>query len=137
MGPQRRQHRGVPRLAFRERHRERGFDGLRHAAQVVGVDDHGPIQFALDDSCPGLPHTNLCLEFGTVPLPEMFEALRGDHWLHQHPEADAAQAQGIRQRLRAAFDPDGDDWRAEVWRQARQVFRQARDGLLQVELRPR
>lgn len=98
---------------------------------------HGPIQFALDDSCPGLTHTNLCLEFGTVPLPEMFEALRGDHWLHRHPAADAALAQGIRARLRAAFDPDGDDWRRAVWQQARQVFRQARDGLLQAELRPR
>ena len=33
--------------------------------------------------------------------------------------------------------PGGSIWRADVWRRAQQVFRQARQGLLQVELRPR
>lgn len=90
---------------------------------------HGPIQFALPTSCPGLEHTNLCLEFGTVPLAEMFEALRADHWLHAHPEADAALAAGIRARIRAAFDPDDDAWREQVWRQGLEVARQAAAGL--------
>ncbi|MEN9628988.1 MAG: hypothetical protein RJA10_2215 [Pseudomonadota bacterium] len=89
----------------------------------------GVLQFALADECPGLEHTNVCLEFGTVPLPEMFEALRADHWLHLNPQADAPLAAAIRARIRQAFYPDGDDWRAEVWRQGLQVHAQAVAGL--------
>ena len=90
----------------------------------------GPMQFALADECPGLANTNVCLEFGTVPLAEMFEALRADHWLHKHPDADAPLASAIRARIRAAFYPDGDDWRDAVWRQGLAVHDQAVAGLL-------
>lgn len=96
----------------------------------------GPLQFALADECPGLQHTNVCLEFGTVPLTEMFQALRADHWLHVHPEADAALAATIRQRLRDAFYPEGDDWRADVWRQGLQVHTQAMAGLRALPAHP-
>ena len=89
----------------------------------------GPLQFALADECPGIADTNICLEFGTVPLPQMFQALRADHWLHNHPDSDAALARRIRADLRAAFYPDGDDWRADVWRQGLQVTEQALAGL--------
>lgn len=95
---------------------------------------HGPIQFTLPGSCPGLEHTNVCLEFGTVPLPEMFEAVRADHWLHRHPEADAALTAGIRTRIRAAFDPDDDGWREQVWRQGLEVAQQAAEGLEGIRL---
>jgi hypothetical protein len=70
---------------------------------------------------------------GTVPLAEMFEALRADHWLHRHPEADAALARAIRARIRAAFDPEGDDWREAVWRQGVEVHDQAVAGLLALD----
>lgn len=92
----------------------------------------GPIQRSLADECPGLANTNVTLEFGTVPLAEMFEAVRADHWRHRHPLAAAANpalAAAIRARLRAAFYPDGDDWRHDVWQQGLLVAQQAVQGL--------
>jgi hypothetical protein len=78
--------------------RARRWWGERVTSVTAGTSNSipltGPLQFALADDCPGLVHTNVCLEFGTVPLPEMFEALRADHWLHQHPDADPALARG-------------------------------------------
>jgi hypothetical protein len=114
--------------------RARRWWGPRVTSVTAGTSNSipltGPLQFALADDCPGLLHTNVCLEFGTVPLPEMFEALRADHWLHVHPDADPALARAIRQRIRAAFYPDGDDWRDDVWRQGLEVCEQAMAGLL-------
>jgi hypothetical protein len=101
-----------------------------NAGSSTSIPLHGPIQFALQGSCPGLQHTNVCLEFGTVPLPQMFEAVRADHWLHRHPDADRAQAAQIRQGIRDAFYPDDDDWRSAVWQQGLLVAEQALAGLL-------
>ena len=100
-----------------------------HQGDSTSIPLSGPIQFALDGSCPGLAHTNVCLEFGTVPLPQMFEAVRADHWLHRHPDADARLAAQIRQGIRDAFYPDDDGWRDAVWQQGLQVAEQAIGGL--------
>ena len=89
----------------------------------------GPVQFALAADCPGLAHTNVCLEFGTVPLPQMFAAVRADHWLHGHPDADPALAAAIRRSMRQAFDPADDDWRQSVWQQGLAVHEQSLAGL--------
>jgi hypothetical protein len=117
--------------------RARHWWGERVTSVTAGTSNSipltGPIQFALADDCPGLAHTNVCLEFGTVPLAEMFEALRADHWLHKHPDADPALARAIRARIRAAFDPAGDDWRQAVWHQGLEVYDQAVAGLLALD----
>ena len=42
------------------------------------------------------------LEFGTLPLSEVLDALRGDHWLHVHPEADENQRALIKDAVKAA-----------------------------------
>jgi len=56
-------------------------------------------------------------------------ALRGEHWLHQHPEAPAAQAQHIKQCMLEAFYTDTDAWKGQIISQARQTLFQAADGL--------
>jgi len=89
----------------------------------------GPIQAAVAWDAPQADYTGICLEFGTVPLDRMLRALRADHWLHQHPEADAALAAGIRREVRAAFYPDTDDWKRQVWAQGLEAARQALAGL--------
>ncbi len=71
------------------------------------------------DECPGVEYTGIGLEFGTLPLPDMLQALRADHWLHVHPEAPAAQRAAIRKQVRDAFYVDADDWKAAVIVQAR------------------
>jgi hypothetical protein len=99
------------------------------AGSSTSIPLNGVLQFALADECPGLVDTSVCLEFGTVPLPQMFEAVRADHWLHNHPDADSALARRIRRAMRDAFYPDGDDWRDAVWNQGLQVVEQALQGL--------
>ena len=47
------------------------------------------------------------------------EALRADHWLHNHPEAPATLRAAIRQQMRDAFYIDTDEWKAQVYAQAR------------------
>ncbi len=59
----------------------------------------------------------------------MIRALRADHWLHGHPQADAALAASIRQQLRAAFYPDTDAWKRALWMQGLQATQQALAGL--------
>jgi hypothetical protein len=100
-----------------------------HTGSSTSIPMTGPIQAALDADCPGPDYTGICLEFGTVPLPEMILALRADHWLHQHPQADAALAAGIRAQLRAAFYPDTDAWKRALWQQGLQATQQALAGL--------
>ena len=34
--------------------------------------------------------TAIALEYGTVPLPDVIDALRADQWLDNHPEAEPA-----------------------------------------------
>ena len=55
--------------------------------------------------------TGVCLEFGTRPLREVANALRGDHWLHLHPGTPAALQASIRHRLFEAFFVDTPEWK--------------------------
>jgi len=100
-----------------------------HTGSSTSIPMTGPIQAALDADCPGPDYTGICLEFGTVPLPQMILALRADHWLHQHPQADATQAAAIRAQVRAAFYPDTDAWKRALWEQGLQATQQALHGL--------
>lgn len=61
----------------------------------------------------------------------MVYALRGDHWLHQHPEAPQALAQSIRQAMKQAFYVDTDAWREQVIVQAMDALHLAVRGLSQ------
>ena len=84
---------------------------------------------ACDDECPHAEYTGIALEFGTEPLLQMMQALRGDHWLYRHPEAPAALAADIKRQLLEAFYVDTDAWKGQLVSQARQAMFQAVDGL--------
>jgi hypothetical protein len=62
----------------------------------------------------------MALEFGTVPWTQMFQSLRADHWLHNHPEAHAMRP-AIRQAMRDTFYVDEDDWKDAVYVQAQRA----------------
>jgi len=81
------------------------------------------------DECPQAEFTSIALEYGTVPVMETFEALRGDQWLASHSGAPAELAAAIKQRIRDAFYTDTPEWKQKVLAQARQALRQAVDGL--------
>jgi hypothetical protein len=71
------------------------------------------------------------IEYGTRPRWTVFAALRADAWLHAYTNVDwsAPQTKRIKAALQDAFFPDSTVWREMVLFRARQVLRQARDGL--------
>ena len=52
------------------------------------------------------------MEYGTVPVTEVIQALRAEHWLNIHPEAPAELAAQIKAQMLAAFYTDTDAWKA-------------------------
>ena len=68
-------------------------------------------------------------ESGTQPMLEWMHGLRGEHWLHQHPEAPAELAREIKQLMLEAFYTDTDAWKGQIISQARQAMFQAVEGL--------
>ena len=67
----------------------------------------------------------MALEYGTYPLEHTLQALRAEHWLHNHPEAPARQRHEIKRALRDTFYIDVDDWKTTVYEQARAACLQA------------
>ena len=89
----------------------------------------GPIQMAVDTECPQVEYTGICLEFGTVPSTQMHQVLRAEQWLQMHPNAPADQAKRIKTDLLAAFFPDADEWREQIWAQSLEACHQAIQGM--------
>jgi hypothetical protein len=101
------------------------YDGSSTSAYLTGL-----MPFAAYDECPRAEVTMMALEYGTVPLQDTIDALRGDQWLMKHPEADPELAASIKRRMRDAFYTDTPEWKQKVLAQARQAMRQAVDGLV-------
>ena len=100
------------------------YDGSSSSPVLTGL-----LWESLRDAAPLAEYTGIAIEYGTEPIAEVLDALRGDHWLAQHPEAPAALAASIRARMLKAFYTDTDAWKGQVISQARQALFQAVDGL--------
>ena len=100
------------------------YDGSSSSAPLSGL-----MWLAAYQECPQAEYTGIALEYGTVPVMEVIDALRGDHWLECHPEAEAAQGAAIKRRVREAFYTDTDAWKQRVVEQARNAAEQALRGL--------
>lgn len=100
------------------------YDGSSTSALLTGL-----MWISAYEECPQAEYTGMALEYGTEPIPEVIAALRGDHWLHLHPQAPAELQTAIKQRLLKAFYTDTDTWRGQIVSQARQALFQAVDGL--------
>lgn len=102
-------------------------------AEVTSMDDgssvsaplHGVVWHAVPDTLAGIDYAGIALEFGTLPMPDVLRALRGDHWLHRHPDADNTQRSLIRDAMWQAFYGDADDWRENVVEQTKAAVRAA------------
>lgn len=100
------------------------YDGSSTSAFLTGL-----MWISIYEECPQADYTGIAMEYGTLPFNEVSQALRADHWLHQHPEAPAEQHAAIKQQLMDAFYTDTDAWRGQIISQARQAMFQAVDGL--------
>ncbi|MGO4329978.1 M14 family metallopeptidase [Cupriavidus sp. 2TAF22] len=92
------------------------YDGTSASPNLNGM-----AWLAVPQTLPALDYNGIALEFGTLPVSEVLDALRGDHWLHVHPEADEGQRNLIRQAMWHAFYGDADDWREGVVEQVREA----------------
>jgi len=100
------------------------YDGSSTSAKLSGV-----IYEVAIDECPAAEFTGMALEFGTLELMTVLDALRGDQWLSNHADATPAQRAAIKRAIRDAFYVDRADWKAMVWAQARVAALQAVKGL--------
>jgi hypothetical protein len=101
------------------------YDGSSTSAFLTGL-----MWTAAYQEAPQAEYTGMALEYGTQPILEVTQALRADHWLHQHPEAPPDLAETIHQQMMAAFYTDTDTWKGQIITQARQAMFQAVDGLV-------
>ncbi len=100
------------------------YDGSSTSARLTGM-----MCLAAYDELPQAEYTAIAMEYGTQPMLEVMHALRGEHWLHQHPEAPAELAREIKQLMLEAFYTDTDAWKGQIISQARQAMFQAVEGL--------
>jgi hypothetical protein len=100
------------------------YDGSSTSALLTGL-----MWLAAYQECAQAEYTGIALEYGTVPVLETIEALRGDHWLEAHPEAEAVTAAAIKRRIRDAFYTDTDVWKQRILEQAFEAASQAVRGL--------
>ncbi len=99
-------------------------DGTSVSAPLEGL-----MWQAAYQECAQAQYTGMAMEYGTVPMLDVMDALRADQWLENHPEADEATARAIKQQLRDAFYTDTDAWKEQVLVQAHDAARKALAGL--------
>jgi Protein of unknown function (DUF2817) len=100
------------------------YDGTSTSARLTGL-----MWASAPQECPQAEHTGIALEYGTVPLQQVLDALRAEQWLENHPEADIAVASSIKRQMRDAFYVDTDGWKQRVVEQGLEAARQAVLGL--------
>jgi hypothetical protein len=102
------------------------YDGSSTSAFLTGL-----MWMSAYQECPQAEYTGLALEYGTQPMDKVMMALRGEHWLHNHPQAPADLKAQIKQDLMDAFYTDTDEWRTQILAQAQEAMHQAVRGLSQ------
>jgi hypothetical protein len=100
------------------------YDGSSSSAVLEGL-----MWLAAYEECPQAEYTGIAMEYGTVPIEDVLDALRGDQWLENHPEIGAPQKDAIKRRLRDAFYTDTPEWKRRIVEQAVEAAHQAVNGL--------
>lgn len=104
------------------------YDGSSTSALLTGL-----MWSAIHDECPHAAYTGMALEYGTVPITQVIDALRGDHWLHRARQrgqtVEPGLAHQIAQTMRDAFYVATTEWHEQVVAQGLQGLHQAIQGL--------
>lgn len=100
------------------------YDGSSSSARLTGL-----MWLAAYEECAQAEYTGMALEYGTVPVIDVMDALRADQWLELRPQAADAQREVIKRRMRDAFYTDTNEWKLAIVSQAREASVQAIQGL--------
>ncbi len=96
----------------------------------VSADVQGDILDGIARWLPGVAVAGAALEWGTVDIVEVLQALRADAWLHGYDDPVGAAAGPIKDAIRAAFAPDDPRWADLVIESFERVRDRAMAGLL-------
>ena len=96
------------------------FDGSSTSARIDGM-----VGGAAYEECPRAALATVAIEYGTLPMAGVIDALRFDHWRVAHAPGDEALAANARERMLEAFFVDADDWKAAVLAQGRDAVAKA------------
>jgi hypothetical protein len=97
----------------------------------LSADLHGDNLNGLEPvlAAKGIAFTGMALEYGTLSLREVMDAVRADNWLHHHGALESAQGRALKALMRGAFYGDRDDWKSMIFEQAVAAQRAALTGL--------
>lgn len=98
--------------------------GTSSSAPVSGTIDKGVCAMA-----PNAVHTCVAIEYGTLPVMDILNALRADNWLYVHGDIDSKLGKEIKKQVRDAFYCDADDWKEMIWERGHTTIAKALNGL--------
>jgi hypothetical protein len=73
--------------------------------------------------------TGMALEYGTLSLHEVLDAVRADNWLHHYGTLGSKTGRALKTLIRDAFYGDRDDWKRMIFEQGAAAQRAALKGL--------
>jgi hypothetical protein len=100
------------------------YDGSSESSLLSGL-----MWLAAEQECPQAAYTGIAMEYGTLPVRQVIDALRADQWLENHPQTDEATRAGIKRATRDAFYTDTDAWKTRIVEQGLDAAHQAVAGL--------
>jgi len=100
------------------------YDGSSSSALLSGL-----MWNVAGQECAQAQYTGIALEYGTVPMADVTQALRAEQWMENHPEAPAAERAAVKQAFRDAFYIDTPQWKAQIVAQGLHAAMQAVAGL--------
>src|SRR6185437_3013480 len=77
----------------------------------------------------GVEFTGMALEYGTLSLNEVLDAVRADNWVHHHGDPLDAKGRALKARIRDAFYCDKADWKEMLVEQGLRAQARALAGL--------
>jgi hypothetical protein len=98
--------------------------GTSTSPPLHGTNGEGFVRFL-----PQASLTAIALEYGTLPLADVFDAVRADCWLHNHGDLAGEESRRIKTQMRDAFAPHDLAWREAVWSRAEEILRKTAFGL--------
>jgi hypothetical protein len=113
--------------------RARRWFGTAVTSPAAGESDspviEGNLRMAFARLLPDAEVVAAAIEVGTQSPDEVTGALIGDNWLHLHGDPASPVGRAIQARIRRAFYPDTDEWRAACFPRAMEIMDQAVAGL--------
>jgi hypothetical protein len=100
------------------------YDGSSTSALLSGL-----MWMSAYEECAQAEYTGIALEYGTLPLAQVIDALRADQWLQNHAQSGAGQRLAIKRQMRDAFYTDTPEWKQRIVEQGADAARRALRGL--------